>query len=101
MKYLVALISGLLLWGSGTLASAVLLPQNPQQLPAVNEYYIGVHSPDGSCETLEVFANSLEEAERIVKEQRCPSCVLTDETSEMTTGDPARMASATRFCPLR
>ena len=99
MKYLAILTFSLLLCGVAAPAAADVLV--PQEGPALNDYYIGVHNPDGTCQTIEVFADTLDDAMRIIKEQRCSSCVLTDQTATMKSGDPSLIASATRFCPMR
>ncbi len=99
MKYMAVLVFSLLVGGLATIAAAQALV--PQDAPAINDYYIGVHNPDGTCQTMEVFADTLDAAMRIVKEQRCSSCVLSDQTATMKSGDPSVIASATRFCPLR
>lgn len=65
----------------------------------LNDYYIGIHRPDGSCQTVEVYAPSYDEAVKAVKKNRCDFCVLDDKTPYFTSGSPDVIKQANRTCP--
>lgn len=65
----------------------------------LNDYYIGIHRPDGSCQTVEVYALSYDEAVKAVKKNRCDFCVLDDKTPYFTSGSPDVIKQANRTCP--
>lgn len=67
----------------------------------LNDYYIGIHRPDGGCATVEVFAATYDEAVKIVKNDRCDFCALDDRTSYFKSTGADVIAQANRTCPLR
>lgn len=75
-------------------------PKGEVSLP-LNDYYIGVHRPDGSCATVEVFASSYENAVALVKKERCDFCLLDNMTLYFTSGNPDLVSQANRSCPTR
>ena len=75
-------------------------PQGEASLP-LNDYYIGVHRPDGSCATVEVFATSYEDAVALVKKERCDFCLLDNMTMYFTSGNPDLVSQGNKTCPTR
>jgi len=67
----------------------------------LNNYYIGIHRPDGGCATVEVFAKTYDEAIKIVKKDRCDFCALDDLTSYYKSPDADAIAQANKTCPMR
>jgi len=67
----------------------------------LNDYYIGIHRPDGGCATVEVFAATYDEAVKIVKRDRCDFCALDDLTAYFKSTGADVKAQASRSCPLR
>jgi hypothetical protein len=65
----------------------------------LNDYYIGIHRPDGSCQTVEVYATTYDEAVKIVKKNRCDFCVLDDKTPYFTSGSADVIKQVNRTCP--
>ncbi len=61
-------------------------------------YYIGVHRPDGSCETVSVLADNEAQAERTAR-GACSSCTTEDLTSLFENMTPARRLEVARTCP--
>jgi hypothetical protein len=61
-------------------------------------YYIGVHRPDGSCETVRVLANNVDQAMRTAKKD-CNICVTDDLTDMFRNMTPARRLQVARTCP--
>ena len=72
-----------------------------ERIGPLNNYYIGIHRPDGGCATVEVFADNYDEAVKIVKRDRCDFCVLDDLTAYYTSTGADVRAQASRTCPLR
>ncbi|MGC2424725.1 MAG: hypothetical protein WA666_10305 [Nitrospirota bacterium] len=61
-------------------------------------YYIGVHRPDGSCETVRVLADNVEQAMQTAKKD-CDICVTDDLTDLFRNMTPARRLQVARTCP--
>jgi hypothetical protein len=61
-------------------------------------YYIGVHRPDGSCETVRVLANNVDQAMQTAKKD-CDICVTEDLTDTYRNMTPARRLEVARTCP--
>ncbi|MHB8173965.1 MAG: hypothetical protein ACYDFU_05840, partial [Nitrospirota bacterium] len=61
-------------------------------------YYIGVHRPDGSCETVSVLADNEAQAEETAK-NGCDICTTEDLTSLFQDMTPARKLEVARTCP--
>jgi len=72
-----------------------------ERVGPLNNYYIGIHRPDGGCSTVSVFADTYDEAVKIVKKDRCDFCVLDDMTPYYTSTGADVRAQASRSCPLR
>ena len=83
-------------------ARAELLIQDESSVSgSAREFYlIGAHRPDGSCESVEVYADTLSDAMRMVKERRCDSCVLEDLTSKMRASMGDLRHQLANYCPL-
>lgn len=65
------------------------------------DYYIGLQRPDGTCETVEVYATDFRQAERIVRDKYCEDCTLSDLTPNFASGgDGVFFASTAKLCPL-
>ena len=105
MKTIMALIASALMISAvmmpmAAYADTIMQPQGEVSLP-LNDYYIGVHRPDGSCATVEVFATSYEDAVALVKKERCDFCVLDNMTLYFTSGNPDLVSQANKTCPTR
>jgi hypothetical protein len=61
-------------------------------------YYIGVHRPDGSCETVRVLADNVDQAMKTAKKD-CDICVTEDLTDTFRNMTPARRLQVARTCP--
>jgi hypothetical protein len=61
-------------------------------------YYIGVHRPDGSCETVRVLADNVDQAMQTAKKD-CNICVTDDLTDMFRNMTPARRLQVARTCP--
>lgn len=75
---------------------------NYYQAPeTIDSYFIGVHRPDGSCVTVEIFARTLAEALNVAKMQYgCDICIVEDMTATYKSGDPTLLENARLLCPL-
>jgi hypothetical protein len=85
-------------------AEVLIAPPNQSQLDprvSLNNYYIGIHGPDGSCQTMQLFASSYDEAIKVVKQARCDFCALDDMTAYFTSTGADVIAQASKTCPLR
>ncbi len=81
------------------LASGLLLPGGSgENVTNPKIYYIGVHRPDGSCETVSVLADNEAQAEQTAK-KGCDICTTEDLTSMFRNMTPERRLEVARTCP--
>ena len=106
MKTLIALIASALMALMAMAPIAVfadtLMPPATsygERIGPLNNYFVGIHWPDGSCRTVEVYALTYDEAIKIVKKDRCDFCVLDDKTPNFTSGSPDVISQTNRTCP--
>lgn len=84
---------------SPALAFGLLLPGGGgEHLTNPKTYYIGVHRPDGSCETVSVLADNEAQAEKTAK-KGCNICTTENLTSVFQNMTPARRLDVSRTCP--
>ncbi len=84
---------------SPSLAFGLLLPGGSgENVTNPKIYYIGVHRPDGSCETVSVLADNEAQAEQTAKGD-CNICTTEDLTSLFQNMTPARRLEVARTCP--
>ena len=95
-------VTAVILALSPVAAFGLLLPggngQSGQNVENSKIYYIGVHRPDGSCETVSVLADNELQAERTAKGD-CSICTTEDLTSVFENMTPARRLEVARTCP--
>ena len=83
-------------------ATAELLIQEGSSVSGpLQDFYIAMHRPDGSCETVEVYASSLEDAMKLAKGNRCESCTVEDVSATMRYSSRLPSSQMANACPLR
>ncbi len=81
-------------------AELLIQDENTASASPRHFYLIASHRPDGSCETVEVFADDLSAAMRLVKERRCSSCILEDVTAKLKAAPNSPYHRLANYCPL-
>lgn len=100
MKYLMGLLIAL--------AFAVFLSpflifaaQSQKGIVVQNDYYVGLQRPDGSCDTVEVYATDFQQAQQVVREKYCDNCSMTDLSFNYASGGGGPLfAETAKQCPL-